>query len=133
MDAKLKKVRAYKNTSGMWFLKLVYEYTDNAGNLRHRIYPKLLLPLAQLGLPEEHFDDVRYTTGETIRPYLKCDSRAMLYQCTCDEAIKRNVSDSSYAFDIIIEEAQPKKMTMKEIEERLGCKIEIVSEENNDA
>lgn len=126
MDAKLKKVRAYRNVDGMWFLKLVYEYTDKAGNLRLRIYPKVLLPIAQLRLPEENLG------MEKIAPCIECDSETILLQCTCDEAVKRGASDPAYVFDIIIDEAKPKKMTVKEIEDRLGYKVEIVSEEDKD-
>lgn len=127
VNTSLKEIKAYKSKGGLWYLKLVYEYTDEKGT-HLVIFPKAALPFAQSYVPEICFSP--YLPGEaTCPPYLDCDDHMNLYRGTSALAAERGVGSESVAFNIITEPAEPKEMTLEEIEKKLGYRVKVVSKE----
>lgn len=131
IDGKLESVQAYKSSAGVWWLKLVYSYEDGKG--KHvAVFPKVNLPFEQRSVPEIRFP-MSNGVGISEPPYIECRELSRLYKGTCDLAQIRGVTDVSEFFNIITEPAEPKEMTLSEIEAKLGYSIKIVNdkEENN--
>ena len=117
----LKTAELYKdrvNDIEQYLLRLVYECENNYGRYEVEI------PRIDLGIPTDHLPDTIFeaqSQGTLCYPMAfikfpngnKFDAimdkhRHILYQKTLEE--------------------YPQKMTLKEIEKKLGCKIELVSE-----
>ena len=120
---KLIEVEPYRScVDGMWYFKLVYEYMDEKG--KHCvIYPKVSIPFSQSRIPY-----VNQPFG--MQNYFDCDDRLLVFEGTSALAALKGHSDAAYVFDILTESAEPKEMTLEEIEMKLGHKVKIVSKEN---
>lgn len=132
IDAKLKNAFAYQadNEWGgtSWFLRLVYTYEDDAG-LHEVTFPKVTLPFNQNSIP--NFE----CTFNYERPYISppmyidtLDSVLALGGYVLDPLTCKAISNTRMT-DIIV---KPKthKMTIEEIEKRLGYKVEIISKKD---
>lgn len=110
----------YSEDSNSWYLKLEYEYIDSLGK-HSLIFPKVFFPLPQYGNPS--INDWFSRRGPTI------DVVDTPYLCKDDVKDPRNgkAYNGVYFVDILTEPVA-KKMTLSEIEKKLGYKIELVSE-----
>lgn len=131
MYQKLVDIIPYK-FDDTFYLKLIYEYTDNKGK-HSLIYPKVSFPLPQTFLPVlKNTGPFDPTSAYLDPPYLlPYQDKMYLLPGTSKLAAKKGATQTAYAFDIITEPAEPKSMTVEEIEEKLGYKIQIVSKEDN--
>lgn len=130
---KLKEMCLYKGIdrdtgSVSHYLRLVYTYEDGNGNLHEVVIPKLSLSLL----------DSRIPTIETVQPNFVAIERGYIdigslelkrtnVTVTNHEGEKSTYADAYYV-DVLKKRAI-KKMTLEEIEKKLGCKIELVSKE----
>lgn len=127
----LKEVKPYQDSGGVWCLKLVYEYDDDKG-LHKRIFPKVFLPIEQFETPSvsTELSDANepWFVQSPPRSYLPSQGKFNLYKASVEDPRTGEKLDAAIAYDILI---KPKvhKMTLKEIEEKLGYKVELVSEE----
>lgn len=103
--SELTKLELYQE-DGKYFLNAEYEEEDNHRLQRYTI-PKILLPIDPY--PTIRYDDrtnsVDLGFGEL--PVLECDK--------------------GYLFELETVKEYPQKMTLEEIEKKLGYKVEIVS------
>ena len=113
------------------YLYLKYEYKDDNGNTHNRIYPKVELPICDVKLPEVNHEDVTSCAYiQKCRFYIPLLEGLTLHETnivTDDEKEKTIVLKNVNMVDVITKRAV-KKMTLSEIEEKLGYKVEIVSE-----
>lgn len=113
------------------YLYLKYEYKDDNGNTHNKIYPKVELPICDDKLPKIDHEDV--TICEYIQkrhfyiPLLEGLTLRETNIVTDDEKGKAIALKNVSMVDIITKRAV-KKMTLSEIEEKLGYKVEVVSE-----
>lgn len=136
----LKDVYVYKESedSNEWFMKLSYEYEDKKG-VHHRIYPKVALPQTLYRMPE-----LSIPLSETIpqsgldalvapmvhfgnTPYIYPDEKLHVYKGSVYTSKCKKFDDVSYMDELI--KPAVCKMTIEEIEEKLGYKVEIVSKD----
>lgn len=109
------------------YLSVTYDYKNSSGTHRVTI-PKIYIPLENgfnIDSSEIYYGIDGYSPTIVLRErhLLVCRS-----ECTDSRGVKhKNVC----MIDEIIESAKPKKMTVADIEKRLGYKIEIVSEEHD--
>ena len=129
-NVKLKEVKAYTESNGEWFLKLVYTYDDDNG--KHEFtYPKVCLPFYQSSIPFlttttnklsiEDFDNFIQIAS------FEFDGGCPVFRgIVVDPRTNKPLEMQCIVADILVE---PKvhKMTLEEIEEKLGYKVEIVS------
>lgn len=117
------EVKPYRSLDNdRWYFKLTYEYTDKKG--KHVvIYPKVSLPFSQGRAP---YPNSPWTGVD----YFECDDRMNVYKGTSALAASKGCTDEAYLFDIITEPAEPKEMTLEEIEKKLGYKVKVVSKED---
>ena len=112
-NCKLVLATIYEDCDNILHMKLVYTYTDELG--KHELtFPNVELPFEQTGLPDiTHLSE----DGAVLVP----DKRMRLL-----EGFVYWSNEKHYFFDRITE---PKihRMTVEEIEEELGYKIEIVT------
>ncbi len=130
----LKDVYVYKESedSNEWFMKLVYEYEDKKG-VHHRIYPKVALPqtlyrMPELSIPQSGLDTLVEPTvhfGNT--PYIYLDDVLHLYKGSVYTSKRKKFDDVVYMDELI--KPAVYRMTVEEIEEKLGYKVEIVSKD----
>lgn len=123
MTNKLKHVSAYLSAKeNTWFLSLQYEYSDNDG--LHQVYfPKVRLPISQDIIPIVHSTNMSDLPPHYIKTF---------YVTPIDEGDVKDprngqIYNHVYMTDILVE-PKVKKMTLAEIEKKLGYKIEIVDE-----
>lgn len=116
-DATLTKVET-RSGGTEYRLCLVYEEKDNLGNLHEITLKDVPLPLCDCFTITEHC----YESGAV--------SKVVIDVGFGD--VNTFVRDTrSIMTDTIVEYAPPKEMTLKEIEDKLGYKVKIVSEEEN--
>ena len=116
---RLKSLRLYSefNNGGIsYFLKAVYEI-ENDYVKKEIVIPKILLPICE----PEHV--IRKTTSY---PSLKIDIPHTIDIGFGDLPLMAD-DHKHYFYENVIEE-YPQKMTLSEIEKKLGYKVEIVSE-----
>ena len=119
---KLKHVSAYLSAKeNTWFLALQYEYSDNNG--LHQVYfPKVELPISQNIIPIVH-----NTIKSDLPPhYIETFSVTSVDEGEVKDPRDGQIYNHVYMADILVE-PKVKKMTLAEIEKKLGYKIEIVS------
>lgn len=109
------------------YLSVTYEYKSTTGTHRVTI-PKIYIPLENgfnIDSSEIYYGIDGYSPTIVLREryLLVCRS-----ECTDSRGVKH---ENVCMIDEIIESAKPKKMTVADIEKRLGYKIEIVSEEHD--
>ena len=116
-NVKLKDVSLYKSAdSDSWYLHIVYTYENDRG-IYERHYPKLLLPLESDVLP-------------SVSVARFADYNPLVHLGFADLLAYRD-EDGCFAKDVLVEK-RTHKMTLKEIEEKLGYNIELVSEKENE-
>lgn len=116
-NVKLKEAKAYNPNGDEWFLKLVYTYENDDG-IHERVYPKVGLPISQYGLPADAFG--------CFRPHISTMDEMPLYLESIKDPRNGNLLSPACIFDILVE-PKTRKMTIEEIEKKLGYKVEIVS------
>lgn len=114
------------------YLYLKYEYEDDEGNTHNRIYPKVKLPIYTNLFPRIDAEETTNTLLGSIhqKAYIPVEDGLEL----CKTTVRVNAWDGHhYAEDVymvdVITKRAVKKMTLSEIEEKLGYKVEVVSEE----
>ena len=113
------------------YLYLKYEYKDDNGNTYNRIYPKIELPIYQDRLPIVDREDITIAgLIRQTRSYIPSEDGLELRETNLivnGENGKVIRCDDVNMVDVITERVT-KKMTLSEIEEKLGYKVEVVSE-----
>ena len=121
-------IRPYQTSTGDWHLELTYAYEDKKGE--HRvIFPDVQCPFQTQAIP---FPD---TTPYAVGIYLRSCGFSIpgleqipLNKGSCRLAQERGNTEPAYAFDIITNYLT-RDMTIEEIEQELGYKVNIVSKE----
>lgn len=128
----LKEVIPYQDEENTWWLKLVYEY-DNSKGLHKCIFPKVFLPIEQFEAPSElteiNNSNEPWFTQSAPRSYLPLQGRFNLHAASIEDPRTGEKLDAAISYDILVK-PKIRKMTLKEIEDKLGCKIELVNEED---
>ena len=130
-NERLINIRPYQTSTGDWHLELTYAYEDKKGE--HRvIFPDVMCPFPTQAIP---FPD---TTPHAVGIYLRscgfCGfsipglEHIPLNKGSCRLAQERGNTEPAYAFDIITNYFT-RDMTIEEIEQELGYKVNIVSKE----
>lgn len=120
---KLKHVSAYlSEMENMWCLALQYEYSDNDG-LHQVNFPKVELPISQNNIP------IMKSTCASDHPecYIETYGTTQLHEGEVKDPRNGQIYNHVYMTDILVE-PKVKKMTLAEIEKKLGYKIAIVNE-----
>lgn len=117
------------------YLYLKYEYEDDEGNTHNRIYPKVKLPIYASLLPRVDEETTTNTLfGSTHeKAYIPVEDGLELCKATVRVHAwdGHHYAEDVYMVDVITKRAV-KKMTLSEIEEKLKCKIELVSEKGEE-
>ena len=130
---KLKEMCLYKSIdrdtgSVSHYLRLVYEYKDDNGNLHEVIIPKVSLSFFESHIPtieESNSGWFGTMSGSITVGSLRLET---VNVPVANYEGKESTVENTYYVDVIKKRAV-KKMTLEEIEKKLGCKIEIVSKE----
>lgn len=117
-------IRPYQTSTGDWHLELTYGYEDKNGE--HRvIFPDVMCPFpTQVVLFSDTAPRSCGFCGFSI-PGLE---HIPLNKGSCRLAQERGNTEPAYAFDIITNYFT-RDMTIEEIEQELGYKVNIVSKE----
>ena len=122
-SAKLKNVEAYKEND-RWYLRLIYEYKNNNGEMFEMEIPMVDLPFTQNTVPEI------ITCNDSICPWGKAYYiRAFLSYVQGVDCIPIRQGESTIvdgAEGCFIRKSICRRMTVEDIEKELGYKIEIV-------
>ena len=121
--AKLKKVEAYK-VNDRWYLRLIYEYRNDNGEIFEMEIPMLELPFTQDMLPDIiTYNNSGYSWDEDF--YLNAFfSNIQGASCILMHEGKSTIADNTEG--CFIRKCICKRMTVEDIEKELGYKIEIV-------
>ena len=125
-SAKLKKVEAYKEND-RWYLRLIYEYRSDNGEIFEMEIPMLELPFTQNVLPDIiTYNGTEYSWGKDyyIRAFF---SDIQGVSCILMHEGKSTIADD--AEGCFIRKSICRRMTVEDIEKELGYKIEIVDKE----
>ena len=130
-SAKLKKVEPYK-VDDRWYLRLIYEYQSDNGEVFEMEIPMADLPFTQNMVPEiitDNYSDYPCDKNYYIRAFLTYVDG--IY-CIPIHVGKSTIADK--AEGCFIRKSICRRMTVEDIEKELGYKIEIVDKEviNND-
>ena len=130
-SAKLKKVEPYK-VDDRWYLRLIYEYQTDIGEVFEMEIPRADLPFTQNMVPEiitDNYSDYPWDKNCYIRAFLTYVDG--IYCIPVHEG-KSTIADN--AEGCFIKKSICRRMTVEDIEKELGYKIEIVDKEviNND-
>ena len=130
-SAKLKKVEPYK-VDDRWYLRLIYEYQSDIGDVFEMEIPMADLPFTQNMVPEiitDNYSDYPWDKNYYIRAFLTYVDG--IY-CIPIHVGKSTIADN--AEGCFIRKSICRRMTVEDIEKELGYKIEIVDKEviNND-
>ena len=130
-SAKLKKVEPYK-VDDRWYLRLIYEYHNNIGEVFEMEIPMVDLPFTQNMVPElitDNYSDYPWDKNYYIRAFLTYVDET---HCIPLHEGKSTIADN--AKGCFIRKSICRRMTVEDIEKELGYKIEIVDKEvtNND-
>ena len=114
-----------------WYFELKYCYVDSKG--KHLLHiPKVRSPFVKSSIPPINEYDPDYGVA-LATPYINCnDTCELLLAPPVYEARMQGVTNIGYCFDVVTEPVT-RKMTLKEIEDELGYKVEIIDKENNNA
>ena len=122
-SAKLKKVEAYKEDD-RWFLRLIYEYQNDNGEIFEMEIPKMVLPFVQNMVPEiitDNYSDYPWDKNYYIRAFL-----SYVQGVDCIPMLKGKSTIADNAEGCFIRKSICRRMTVEDIEKELGYKIEIV-------
>ena len=122
-SAKLKKVEPYK-VDDRWYLRLIYEYQSDIGEVFEMEIPMADLPFTQNMVPEiitDNCSDYPWDKNYYIRAFLTYVDG--IYCIPVHEG-KSTIAD--HAEGCFIRKSICKRMTVEDIEKELGYKIEIV-------
>ena len=114
------------------YLYLKYEYKDDNGNTHNKIYPKVELPICDDKLPEvdhEYVTLCKYI--QKGRFYIPLFEDGLILHETdivVNDEKGEVIALQNVSIVDVITKRTVKKMTLSEIEEKLGYKVEIVSE-----
>lgn len=121
-SAKLKKVEAYE-VNDRWYLRLIYEYQNDNGEIFEMEIPMMDLPITQNMIPEIIKDnDTEYPWCKDyyIRAFFTyVDGTDCIHILPGKSTIKENFEGC------FIRKCICKRMTVEDIEKELGYKIEI--------
>lgn len=124
-------IRPYQTSTGDWHFELTYAYEDKKGE--HRvIFPDVQCPFPTQEVP--FLNTTPYAAGIHLRSCGFCEfsipglEQIPLNKGTCQLAQERGCTEPAYAFDIITNYFT-RDMTIEEIEQELGYKVNIVSKE----
>ena len=124
-SAKLKKVEAYKEND-RWYLRLIYEYRSDNGEIFEMEIPMLELPFTQNMLPDIITYNGEYSWDKDF--YLRAFfSNIQGVSCILMHEGKSTIAGN--AEGCFIRKTICKRMTVEDIEKELGYKIEIVDKE----
>lgn len=116
------------------YLRISYSYEDNFGNKKELVIPKIELPFRSDLLPHI-VEDVSTPWQNHPRYFIK--TRESGLECEKVEEVivagenGEPVKCKNTAFVEAIRERAVKKMTLSEIEEKLGYKVELISKKEN--
>ena len=122
-SAKLKNVEAYKEND-RWFLRLIYEYRSDNGEIFEMEIPMLELPFTQNMLPEistDSYSDYPWDKNYYIRAFL-----SYVQGADCIPMLEGKSTIADNAEGCFIRKSICRRMTVEDIEKELGYKIEIV-------
>ena len=122
-SAKLKKVEPYK-VDDRWYLRLIYEYQSDIGDVFEMEIPMADLPFTQNMVPEiitDNYSDYPWDKNYYIRAFLTYVDG--IY-CIPIHVGKSTIADN--AEGCFIRKSICRRMTVEDIEKELGYKIEIV-------
>ena len=142
IDAKnvtFKEYQVYKDKDEVGvkrlYLKISYSYEDNFENKKELVIPKIELPFRSDLLPlivEEEastlWQNHRRYFIKTRESGLECEK---VEEVTVTGENGESVKCKNAAFVDVMQERAVKKMTLSEIEEKLGYKVELISEKEN--
>lgn len=119
----LKKVDTFKEDE-IWYMRLEYEFSDETGTYI-RILPKVRFPYDIFEGPiYKTYDFLRMNAFANDDPYFTIDEELPI----CKGKVIDPLTGVEYEANDIIFLVKPnvRKMTLKEIEKKLGYKIELV-------
>ena len=125
-SAKLKKVEPYK-VDDRWYLRLIYEYQNDNGEIFEMEIPMVNLPFTQNTVPEiitDNYSDYPCDKNYYIRAFLTYVDG--IY-CIPIHVGKSTIADN--AEGCFIRKSICRRMTVEDIEKELGYKVEIVDKE----
>lgn len=135
-NVKLKDISLYPQTSHdlneaviEYYLQLVYEVETDT-EVREIIIPKVDLGLNSNSLPGLEINHFGVGTINEACIHLRHGETLPLHRTsvTCTDKNGDTVETQNAAWVEIVKREKPKKMTVEEIEKKLGYKVEIVSE-----
>lgn len=123
-NERLIDIRPYQTSTGDWHLELTYGYEDKKGE--HRvIFPDVQCPFPTQAVP---FTDTAPRSCGFCGFSIPGLEHISLNKGSCRLAQERGNTEPAYAFDIITNYFT-RDMTIEEIEQELGYKVNIVSKE----
>lgn len=123
-NERLIDIRPYQTSTGDWHLELTYAYEDNKGE-HHVIFPDVMCPFPTQAVP---FTDTAPRSCGFCGFSIPGLEHIPLNKGSCRLAQERGNTEPAYAFDIITNYFT-RDMTIEEIEQELGYKVNIVSKE----
>ena len=127
----LKDVSIYKEHN-LYYMKLIYNYTDDKGNEHCRVFPKVCFPTELCNIPPIS-NVVCVPSGCLCRPsslessyFFEPNINRIYIERDMVNTPEGGLDDVAFA-DWITEYAT-QDMTLEEIENKLGYKVKIVSE-----
>ena len=140
-NVKLEWCRVYKDKGEFGverlYLRISYSYEDNLGNKKELVIPKIELPFRPDLLPHIVEEDVSTLWQNHPRYFIKTRESGL----ECEEVEEVTVAGENgelvkfkcknTAFVEVIRERAVKKMTLSEIEEKLGYKVQLISKKEN--
>ena len=125
-SAKLKKVEPYK-VDDRWYLRLIYEYQSDIGDVFEMEIPMADLPFTQNTVPEIitcNDSDCPWGKAYYIRAFL-----SYVQGVDCIPMLEGKSTIADNAEGCFIRKSICRRMTVEDIEKELGYKIEIVDKE----
>lgn len=123
-NERLINIRPYQTSTGDWHLELTYAYEDKKGE-HHVIFPDVMCPFSTQAIP---FPDTAPRSCGFCGFSIPGLEHIPLNLGSCRLAQERGNTEPAYTFDIITNYFT-RDMTIEEIEQELGYKVNIVSKE----
>ena len=123
-NERLINIRPYQTSTGDWHLELTYGYEDKKGE-HCVIFPDVQCPFPTQAVP---FTDTAPRSCGFCGFSIPGLEHIPLNKGSCRLAQERGNTEPAYAFDIITNYFT-RDMTIEEIEQELGYKVNIVSKE----
>ena len=125
-DAKLIKVEPYK-VNDRWYLRLIYEYKNDNGDVFELEIPMAELPFTQIVIPDiitSNDGNYPWSKAHFIRAFL---SYVGGMDCIPIRQGKSTIIDNAEGF--FFRKSTRRRMTIEDIEKELGYSVEIVDKE----